>query len=153
MLLGRFGQGQGHLAPHQRSGALCREYRVRFAAAITVTSCPELAGKLQVTAVVNMRAEYQDAFGDPMPAAYLWLPAADHTAPTAQQLRAGPAANFDPVQNGERALNNLGGGLSGQAGAANRFRDPAVKARVIAGVGQFLEMWYDNDMYFHLHSL
>jgi protein-tyrosine phosphatase len=65
------------------------EYIVTSAAAITAATWPDLASKLQVTAVVNLRAEYQDVFGAPVPLAYLWLPVADHTEPTSYQLLCG----------------------------------------------------------------
>jgi protein-tyrosine phosphatase len=80
------------------------EQIVTSAAAITATTWPDLASKLQVTAVVNLRAEYQDIFSAPAPLAYLWLPVADHTEPTAQQLLCGVRFLQTAVQAQQRTL-------------------------------------------------
>jgi len=58
-------------------------------AAITPDNWCELVEKHRFTAVVNLRAECQDVFGPPLPAAYLWLPVQDHTDPTPEQMLLG----------------------------------------------------------------
>jgi protein-tyrosine phosphatase len=80
------------------------EYIVTSGAAITAVSWPDLAAKLGVTAVVNLRAEYQDVFSAPAPLAYLWLPIADHTQPTMHQLLYGARFIHTASQAQQRTL-------------------------------------------------
>src|SRR5262245_37992573 len=58
-------------------------------ATITPERCPALAKRDGITAVLNLRAEAQDVFVEPMPGAYLWLPVVDHGDPTVEQLLTG----------------------------------------------------------------
>ena len=80
------------------------EYVVTSGGAMTAATWPALAAKLQVTAVVNLRAEHQDVFSAPMPLAYLWLPVADHTEPTSPQLLWGTRFIQTAVQTQQRTL-------------------------------------------------
>ncbi len=73
-------------------------------AAITPENWRELVDKLKITAIVNLRAEHQDAFGPPAPMAYLWLPAEDHTDPTLEQLLLGVQFIDTAVRADQRVL-------------------------------------------------
>lgn len=55
-------------------------------------------------AVVNMRAEYQDAFIAPLPKAYLWIPIEDHTNPLPEQLWMGAQFIDVNVKSGSKVL-------------------------------------------------
>ncbi|MGC1377253.1 MAG: dual specificity protein phosphatase [Anaerolineales bacterium] len=54
-------------------------------AGITPETWPELQ-QLGFDAVVNLRSEYQDSFGEPFPKAYLWIPTEDYIDPQPQLL-------------------------------------------------------------------
>ncbi len=58
-------------------------------AAITPDSWHELVDSQKITAIVNLRSEYQDVFTSPHPVAYLWLPVEDFTDPPPEQLLLG----------------------------------------------------------------
>lgn len=58
----------------------------------------------EITAVVNMRAEQQDWFSNPLPIAYLWLPVIDHTDPALGQLLLGAQFIDTAVRIGHRVL-------------------------------------------------
>ena len=55
-------------------------------AELTAESWRELREETGITAVVNLRSEYQDLFARPFPIAYLWLPGTDFTDPEPDQL-------------------------------------------------------------------
>ena len=73
-------------------------------AAISPDNWNELAEKMGITAVVNLRAEYQDVFAAPLPIAYLWLPVEDHKDPTPEQMLTGVQFIHTAVQAGQRVL-------------------------------------------------
>jgi len=73
-------------------------------AAITAERWPELVEELGISAVVNLRAEYQDVFAAPFPKAYLWLPVIDHTDPTVEQMLSGAQFIDAAVRSGQRVL-------------------------------------------------
>jgi protein-tyrosine phosphatase len=73
-------------------------------AAISSKSWAQFVEDMQITAVVNLRSEYQDEFVRPWPVAYLWLPVIDHTDPTLQQLLLGAQFVDAAVQAGQRVL-------------------------------------------------
>lgn len=58
-------------------------------AGITPDNWHEFIDDLKITAIVNLRREYQDSFTPPDPMAYLWLPVEDLTDPTPEQLLLG----------------------------------------------------------------
>jgi hypothetical protein len=58
----------------------------------------------EITAVVNMRAEQQDWFSNPLPIAYLWLPVIDHTDPALGQLLLGAQFVDTAVRIGHKVL-------------------------------------------------
>ncbi len=78
---------------------------------ITPEIWPELRRTMGITAVVNMRAEQQDLFGYPPPAAYLWLPVVDHTDPDLEQLALGAHFVDTLVRAGHRVLIHCGMGI------------------------------------------
>jgi protein-tyrosine phosphatase len=55
-------------------------------AELTAESWRELREETGITAVVNLRSEYQDVFDRPFPIAYLWLPVIDFTDPEPDQM-------------------------------------------------------------------
>ena len=71
---------------------------------VTSENWCELSEKTGVTALVNMRAEYQDVIVPPPPVAYLWLPVKDHSDPTPEQLLLGVQFINTAVQIGRRVL-------------------------------------------------
>ena len=73
-------------------------------AAITPDRWPELVEEMSISAVVNLRKEYQDVFVQPFPVAYLWLPVEDHTDPTLEQMLLGVQFIDTAVQAGKRVL-------------------------------------------------
>ena len=73
-------------------------------AAISSGNWHKLVDEMDISAVVNLRSEYQDVFTPPMPIAYLWLPVKDHTNPTLEQLLLGAQFIDTAVQNGQRVL-------------------------------------------------
>jgi protein-tyrosine phosphatase len=73
-------------------------------AAISPDNWNEFAEKMGITAVVNLRAEYQDVFAAPLPVAYLWLPVEDHQDPTPEQMLTGVQFIHAAVQAGQRVL-------------------------------------------------
>ena len=72
-------------------------------AGISPENWPELV-QMGIGAVVNLRAERQDDFTDPLPRAYLWLPTADHQDPTPEQLLVGAQFIDTAVKAGEKVL-------------------------------------------------
>ena len=56
------------------------------------------------TAIVNLRSERQDAFVEPLPDAYLWLPTEDHTDPPPENLLLGARFIDGCVNSGKRVL-------------------------------------------------
>ena len=72
--------------------------------AISPTNWQELVQETGISAVVNLRSEYQDRFSPPMPTAYLWLPVEDHNEPSCEQLLLGAVFIETAVQNGQRVL-------------------------------------------------
>jgi len=79
-----------------------------------------LSREKRITAVLNLRSEHQDTFSSPWPVAYLWLPVADFTRPTQEQLRIGVQFIQTAVTAGERVLIhcNMGIGRSPTMAAA-----------------------------------
>jgi protein-tyrosine phosphatase len=73
-------------------------------AAITPDNWHELIDSLKITAVVNLRSEYQDVFTLPIPMAYLWLPVKDFTEPTFEQLWLGVRFIDTVVKSNQRVL-------------------------------------------------
>ena len=73
-------------------------------AAISPDNWRALAEEMGITAVVNLRAEYQDVFAAPLPVAYLWLPVEDHKDPTPEQMLAGVQFIHAAVKAGQRVL-------------------------------------------------
>jgi protein-tyrosine phosphatase len=73
-------------------------------AAISPGNWRELVEEIGITAVVNMRTEYQDVFAPPLPIAYLWLPVVDHTDPTPEQLLLGAQFIHAAIQANQRVL-------------------------------------------------
>ena len=73
-------------------------------AAISPDNWRALAEEMGITAVVNLRAEYQDVFAAPQPIAYLWLPVEDHKDPTSEQMLLGVQFIHAAVQAGHRVL-------------------------------------------------
>jgi len=55
-------------------------------AELTAETWRALREETGITAVVNLRSEYQDVFDRPFPIAYLWLPVTDFTDPQPDQL-------------------------------------------------------------------
>ncbi len=63
-----------------------------------------LSAETGITAVVNLRYEYQDVFSSPLPVAYLWLPVTDFTDPTLEQLFTGAQFIETSVRSGNKVL-------------------------------------------------
>lgn len=63
-----------------------------------------LSAETGISAVVNLRHEYQDVFSSPLPAAYLWLPVTDFTDPTMEQLLTGARFIDTVVHSGGKVL-------------------------------------------------
>ncbi|HET9911132.1 MAG TPA: dual specificity protein phosphatase [Anaerolineales bacterium] len=72
--------------------------------AITPDNWHEIIDDLKITAVVNLRGEYQDIFTLPNPVAYLWLPVVDFTDPTPEQLLLGVQFIDTAVKANQRVL-------------------------------------------------
>lgn len=72
--------------------------------AVTPQAWQEFQAETGVTAVVNMRAEEEDDFDEPLPAAYLWLPVIDHTDPSLTQLLLGAQFIHAAVETGNKVL-------------------------------------------------
>ena len=87
---------------------------------VTSENWRELSEKTGVTALVNMRDEYQDVFVPPPPVAYLWLPVLDHSDPSPEQLLLGAQFIDTVVQLVYKVLINcmVGVGRSATMGAA-----------------------------------
>ncbi|MCI0712361.1 MAG: dual specificity protein phosphatase family protein [Chloroflexi bacterium] len=71
-------------------------------------------GKLQamgITAVVNMREEFDDATVGIAPERYLHLPTIDHTAPSMEQLCEGIAFIKDEIENGGKVYIHCASGI------------------------------------------
>lgn len=98
------------------------------AAGLTITPdrWRELSEELKVTAVVNLRGEYQDVFGPPMPQAYLWLPVTDHTDPSIEQLLTAVQFIDRAVQSGQKVLVHCKMGIG---------RSPTVAAAYLVWTG------------------
>jgi protein-tyrosine phosphatase len=60
--------------------------------------------ELNISAVVNLRSEHQNVFAEPWPIAYLWLPVADQTEPTVEQLLLGAQFIHANVQANRKVL-------------------------------------------------
>ena len=73
-------------------------------ATISSDNWRDLVEKLNVTAVVNLRTEYQDTFVHPLPVGYLWLPVVDFTDPSPEQLALGAQFIDAAVKTGQRVL-------------------------------------------------
>ena len=73
-------------------------------AEISSSNWYQLAEEMDVSAVVNLRSEYQDTFTPPMPVAYLWLPVEDHTEPSPAQLLIGAQFIDAAARNGQKVL-------------------------------------------------
>jgi len=73
-------------------------------ATISPDNWNEFAEKMGITAMVNLRAEYQDVFAAPLPVAYLWLPVEDHKDPTPEQMLTGVQFVHAAVQAGQRVF-------------------------------------------------
>ena len=82
---------------------------------ITAQNWPQLATELGVTAIVNMRAEHQDTFVQPLPAAYLWLPTIDFSDPGVEQLLYGAQFIHAAVQAGHKVLVHCRAGIGRSA--------------------------------------
>jgi protein tyrosine phosphatase (PTP) superfamily phosphohydrolase (DUF442 family) len=71
---------------------------------------PELA-KRGITAVVNLRTEFDDAAAGIAPQRYLYLPAVDDTPPTLEQLRQGADFIADEIGRGGGVYIHCGAGV------------------------------------------
>jgi protein-tyrosine phosphatase len=93
-------------------------------AQISPDNCYEYFDQEGITAVVNLRLEYQDFFGPPLPLAYLWLPVVDFTNPSMEQLLLGTQFIETAVKTGGRVLVHcrLGVGRSPTMAAAYLVR-------------------------------
>jgi predicted protein tyrosine phosphatase len=75
--------------------------------AITPEAWQDFRHQTGVTAVVNLRAEREDHFGDDedlLPVAYLWLPVIDHTDPSLTHLVMGVQFIHAAVEAGHKIL-------------------------------------------------
>jgi serine/threonine/tyrosine-interacting protein len=99
-------------------------------ASISAASWSKLAQKLEIAAVVNVRAEYQDMFTSPLPAAYLWLPIEDHTNPNPEQILPGVQFIDAAIRVGHKVLIHCGMGLS---------RSPTLAAAYLLWTGLSVE--------------
>jgi dual specificity MAP kinase phosphatase len=99
-------------------------------AAISSENWREYVEKMRITAVVNMRQEYQDAFAPPLPSAYLWLPVVDHTEPTLGQLLMGAQFIDAAVRAGLRVLVHCRAGIG---------RSPTTVAAYLVWTGMSVE--------------
>ena len=64
-----------------------------------------------ITAVVNMRSEFDDAVHGIAPDAYVWLPTPDDHAPTMQQLRSGVGFINQVIQQGGKVYVHCASGV------------------------------------------
>jgi len=106
------------------------EQLVISGASISTASWPKLAQDLGITAVVNVRSEYQDVFTSPLPAAYLWLPIEDHTKPNSEQILLGVQFVDAAIRAGHKVLIHCGMGLS---------RSPTLAAAYLLWTGLSIE--------------
>jgi len=74
-----------------------------------------------ITAVVNMRVEFDDAAAGIAPARYLHLPTADDTPPTLEQLRAGVAFMAEEIARGGGVYVHCGAGVGRAAAMAAAY--------------------------------
>jgi len=74
-----------------------------------------------VTAVVNLRAEFDDEHAGIAPAHYLHLPTADDVAPTLDQMQAGAAFIAQEVENGGGVYVHCGSGVGRAATLAAAY--------------------------------
>lgn len=72
--------------------------------AVSPANWKELVEETEISAVINLCSEHQDSFVPPMPTAYLWLPADDHSDPTPEQLLLGAQFIDTAVRNGQTVL-------------------------------------------------
>ncbi len=98
-------------------------------AGITRETWPELADRHRFTAVLSLRSEFQDVFGPPLPAAYLWLPVTDHTDPPPEQLLIGTQFIAAAVRTDQRVLVHCKMGIG---------RSPTMVAAYLVWSGQSL---------------
>ena len=74
-----------------------------------------------ITAVVNMRSEFDDQAAGIAPSRYLYLPTEDDDAPTLQQLRAGTAFIAEEIAQGGRVYIHCGAGVGRAATMAAAY--------------------------------
>ncbi len=93
-------------------------------AQISPENCYEYFEREGITAVLNLRLEYQDFFGPPLPLAYLWLPVVDFTSPSMEQFLIGTRFIDSVVKTRGRVLIHcrLGVGRSPTMAAAYMVR-------------------------------
>jgi dual specificity MAP kinase phosphatase len=72
-------------------------------AGISPENWPELQ-PYNFGAVVNLRSEYQDSFGEPLPKAYLWIPTEDFVNPAPELLLMGAQFIDGAVKAGNKVL-------------------------------------------------
>lgn len=83
-----------------------------------------------ITAVVNVRSEFDDAAHGIAPDAYIWLPTPDDHAPTMQQLRSGVGFISQVIQQGGKVYVHCASGVG---------RAPAMAAAYLISTGMRVE--------------
>jgi len=102
-------QSLTQITPHLHVGG---QYRRR--------GWPSLAGR-GITAVVNMRSEFDDWAAGIAPSRYLYLPTDDDHAPTLEQLEAGTAFIADEIARGGSVYIHCGAGVGRAATMAAAY--------------------------------